>query len=79
MLAWSADRPSGRSSTLEDGMTDPLAAANAVDGTEAARILGVDLDQFDAMVEEGLISPLPGRDERRFDANEVRSLRVQDR
>jgi hypothetical protein len=58
-------------------MTEDASAAAAVDADEAARILGVGLEQVDAMVEEGLLSPLSGPGERRFAANEVHAVRVQ--
>jgi hypothetical protein len=58
-------------------MTDHSNAVDAVDDHEAAEILGVEPQQFAAMVEEGLLSPLPGPGERKFNANEVRALRAQ--
>jgi hypothetical protein len=62
---------------LEDAMTDQPDTASGMDSAEAARVLGVEPGEFDAMVEEELLSPLPGTGERRFDPDEVRALRGQ--
>jgi hypothetical protein len=50
---------------------------SVLDADAAARILGVESDQIDAMVEQGLLNPLAGHQERRFDASEVRAVRTQ--
>jgi hypothetical protein len=58
-------------------MTDHTSAAHIVDNDEAARILGVEPHQLDAMVEEGLLDPIPGPGGRTFNASEVHALRAQ--
>jgi maltose-binding protein MalE len=47
-----------------------------LDATQAAEVLEVTPDRIAVLVEEGLLTPLPGRDDVAFDPAEVRAVNL---
>jgi hypothetical protein len=60
-------------------MTDdaPLQPDDLVDAETAARLLEVTPDRIDVLVADGLLEPVPGRDDRVFNAADVTAVRAQ--
>jgi hypothetical protein len=59
---------------LEGHVTENEPAQPAMDVTTAADVLGVPPGRVLAMIEEGLLHPIPGSDDPQLDANEVHAV-----